>query len=99
MTMLVIIAAAITTPSGALPSTSVTPMPISTAIVTPVEQRDADFAPHRAPAVGAGQLVGGDRAHGHRQRLGSGIAADPGDDRHQHREDRQPLDRIARTSG
>ena len=92
MTMLVSIAAAMTMPNDALPSTKVTATPISTAIVSPLSKRHAHFAEDRAPAVRFGQLVGRDRAHRHGQRLGPGIAADPGDDRHQHGKHRQPLD-------
>ena len=94
MTILVSMAAAITAPSWPDPRTSVTPTPIRKAMVEAVQQRHPDLAPDRAPVVGAGQLVGGDGAHGDRQRLGAGISADPGDDRHQRRQHGHARDRI-----
>ena len=53
-----------------------------------VGKRDRQLAPERPQRVRFGQLVGRERAHRDRQRLGPGIAAHPGDDRHQHREHR-----------
>ena len=44
----------------------------------PVEHRHADLAHQYAPRVAAGELVGRDRADGHRHRLRTRIAADAG---------------------
>ena len=72
-------------------------IPITTAKITPLTSPTAASRRITRQTFGAGQVLGGDRAHRHGQALGSGIAAHRGHDRHQHRQ-RHNLVIVPRTA-
>ena len=59
-----------------------------------VADPDQRLASDQPPGVAGIELLRGERAHRHRQRLRAGVAAEAGDDRKQHGEDGDPLDRV-----
>ena len=59
-----------------------------------VADADERFLQQRLPRVAPGQLAERDAADDDRQRLRAGVAAHAGDDGHEHRQDRQRVDRV-----
>ena len=91
--MLKTIAAASTRPSFWLWNQSPATTPMMTAKITAFIAFTITSLPTARAMLLPGEIAGGKRAHGHRHRLHAGIAAHGGDDRHQHRERDDLLDR------
>ena len=74
-----------------------TSTPVMQPSTTPLQMPTSASRPISRQVLPAIELLGGEGAHRDGQRLRAGVAAEPGDDREQHGEDGDPLDRRLET--